>query len=377
VAVISHGYWVRHFAADPQVVGRQLTVNRAPLTVLGVAPRTFFGERVGASPDVWIPLSMWAQVVPGRDLVRSPGTAWLALMGRLKQDVDSDRASAVLTVDYRQTLMQIFGSRAQPDIRRDIERARVAIEPAARGLSSLSQQFGRPLQLLMTAVAVVLLIACANIANLFLIRAAAMRRETSLRVALGITRARLFRGFVVESVLLAIVSAAAGLALGVWARDALLLVMSGAGGPLPIHAPLDLRLFAFVAAVAAATVVLFGMVPAWSAARVDPLAGIRDMPSAGTRQHSGPASLLVVGQVAASIVLLVGAGLIVRTVMNLRDVELGFASDQLVIVDVDPRAAGYRGEAYRALALQLLDRLGQVARSYLDHPHREWRPELA
>ncbi|HLG56107.1 MAG TPA: ABC transporter permease [Vicinamibacterales bacterium] len=360
VAMLSHGYWQRRFAADPSVVGQQIIVNKAPLTIVGIAPGTFFGEQVGAAPDLWIPLTMWSQVIPGRDLLNSAGTAWLGIIGRIKPGVNLTRAAASLTLDFRQTLLEIFGNRIAPDARRDFERATVSLEPAARGISAFRREFGRPLQLLMAAVALVLLIACANVANLLLIRAVAMRRDIAVRLALGVSRARLFRERLTESALLAALGTAAGLAIGWWAKSGLLQLMSVNAAPLPVHITLDARLLLFVTIVAAGTVILFGVAPAWQSARVDTVAAFKGAPVSGHQRRSGPASLLVVGQVATSIVLLVGAGLVVRTLLNLRGADLGFARERLLIVDVDPRAAGYLGARYRALASRLLARLEAV-----------------
>jgi predicted permease len=360
IVVLSDGYWERRFGRDPASVGKTIRVSGTPLTIVGVAPPGFFGERVGVAPAFWIPLTMWARVVPGRNLIASPTTSWLQVIGRLRPGSSTVVVEEQLTAQYRQVLNQTF-PHAEDDLRREIAQTHVTLSPADRGLSTLRGQFSLALEILMGVVGLVLLIACANVANLLLARAMARRREIALRLALGISRRRLIRQLLIESVLLSLAGAIAGLFVGWWSRELLLRLVSGDGSRVPLATATDARLLAFVGALSIATGITFGLVPAWLSARVDLsaiLGGARRGAIGGARSAIG--SVLVVIQVAISIVLLVGAGLFLRTLANLHNVDLGFAPERLLIVDVDPMAAGYRGPAFGELCQRLLERLNAV-----------------
>ncbi|HEY7500600.1 MAG TPA: ABC transporter permease [Vicinamibacterales bacterium] len=360
IAVVSDAYWRREFGGDPFVVNRIVRVSGTPITIVGVAPRGFFGEHVGRAPDLWIPLTMWGHIVPGRNLLESPGTGWLRLIGRVQPGVPTSGAQPELTQVFRRTLEEIFGPNVSADTRRDIAGAAIGFEPAARGVSALRAQFARPLQLLMGAVVLVLLIACANIANLLLARAAARRREIDVRLALGIGRARLVRQLLTESLVLAAIGGTFGIAVAFAGRDALLRFISEDGSRLAVAAPADARLFAFVAIVSLATAILFGLAPAWQSARTRIAGSLASRHESGAPHRHRLSSLLVVAQVAISLVLLMGAGLFLRTIANLRDVDLGFDPERLLIVDVNPQAAGYQGERAIALHRKLIERIASL-----------------
>jgi predicted permease len=359
IAVASDGYWQRRFGRASAIVGHVVRISGTPITIVGVTPPGFFGEQVGASPDLWVPLAMWGQVVPGRNLLQSPGTGWLRLIGRVRPAVSVSGAQPELTETFRQVVGEIFGPNMPDDVRRDIARATIRLEPVGRGLSSLRAQFARPLQLLMAAVVVVLLIACANVANLLLARATARRREIDVRLALGMTRARLVRQLLTESLVLAALGGAAGVALAWLGREALLRLISTDGSRVPLAVTTDARLLLFVVAVSSGTAILFGLAPAFRSARASLVTSLIARREASTHSHR-LGSLLVVAQVALSLVLLTGAGLFLRTIANLRQVDLGFAPERLVIVDVKPQTAGYTGDRAIALSRRLLDELAAV-----------------
>jgi len=359
VAVVSYGFWQRRFAGDPALVGRAITVNHTRVTIVGIVPQTFFGERVGARPELWIPLSLWSQVVPGRDLtdpIASANTAWLQVIGRLAPTTTVDHANAALTLDYRRVLTDSFGPRIPDDVRPYIERATVTLDSAARGTSLLRMQYALAVQLLMGAVALVLLMACANLANMLLIRAVAARRAVGIQLAMGIGRSRLVRALLTEPILLCVAGAALSVPVARWTTSALLSLISRDSTPIPLNADFDVRVWLFTGTVCALTIVAIGLVPALKSTRIDVLTALRHGPG-NTSARGGPRSLLLIAQVACAIVLLVTAALLARTLANLHASDLGFVTDRLVVVDIDPRKAGYGGERYRALAARLLERL--------------------
>ena len=267
VAVASHGYWQRRFGRDAAVLNQEVRISGSPVTIVGVAPSGCFGDQPGVAPDLWVPLAMWGQVVPGRNLLQSPGTGWLQIIGRLQAGINRSAAQAELTATFRHTVTEIFGPRAPVDVRRDIANSSVTIEPAGKGLSELRTQTAGPLQLLMGAVLLVLLIACANIANLLLARATARRRETDVRLALGMSRVRLIRQLLIESLMLAAAGAAFGIAFAWFGREALLRLISADGSRLPVAVAVDTRLLAFLLLISGGTAMLFGLVPALQSAR--------------------------------------------------------------------------------------------------------------
>jgi predicted permease len=357
VAVASDGYWQRRFGRDAAILNRVVRISGTPITIIGVAPPGFFGEQVGVAPDLWVPLTMWGQIVPGRNLLESPGTAWLRMIGRVRPGATTSGAQPALTRTFRQIATEIFGPKAPGDVRRDIASATVILEPASKGISKLRTQFARPLQLLMAAVVLLLLIACANIAHLLLARAAARRREIDVRLSLGMSRGRLIRQLLTESLVLSALGGAAGIALAWLGREALLRLISADGSRLPVAVATDARLLVFVAVISSLTALLFGLAPAWQSARAGIVTSLAARREAGGSLRLRLGSLLVVAQVAVSLVLLMGAGLFLRTVANLRDVDLGFSPQQLLVVDVHPQAAGYQGDRAIALTRRFLDRI--------------------
>jgi predicted permease len=358
VAVIGDGYWQRRFGRDPRVLGQTIRIGSIPITIIGVTPPGFFGEEVGAAPDLWVPLTMWGHVVPGRNLLQSPGTSWVRMVGRIRPGIEMAQAEARLTSIAQREVADVFSGDPADEVQKEIAGIRVRLAPANNGVSNLRARFARPLQLMMGAVAVVLLIACANIANLLLARAAARQREIDVRLALGLSRGRLIRQLLTESLLLAAVGGAAGLGVAWLSREALLRLISADGSRVPVAAETDARLLVFVTVLSFGTAILFGLAPAWQSART---AIVKSLIGRGEQGRPARVSaLLVVTQVALSLVLLMSAGLFLRTLANLRDVDLGFAAERLLILDVNPHAAGYTGEGFLALTARLLGRLAEI-----------------
>ncbi|HEY0284725.1 MAG TPA: ABC transporter permease [Vicinamibacterales bacterium] len=371
IAVASHAYWQRRLARDPAVVGRVVRIRGVPIEIVGVAPAGFFGEEVGASPDLWVPLTMWASIVPGRDLLNSPGTSWARIIGRLKRGVSVPQAEARLTVTLRRVLEGIFGPTRSADVQRDINESTLKLTPAGQGVSRLRGRFAQPLELLLAAVVLVLLISCANVANLLLARAASRRREIDLRLALGMSRRRMVRQLMTESLVLSAMGAALGLAFAWLGREALLHLVSADGSRAPVSVETDLRLVAFVAIVSVATALLFGSVPAWRSLRTTFVTSLATRRGSGHRSNPIVSPLLVVAQVAVSLVLVMGAALFLRTLTNLRNVDLGFVPERLIVLNVNPQAAGYKGENAVAISQRVLERLrtmpGVAAASYSEN----------
>ena len=357
IAVVSYGYWQQRLAGDGAVLGRRIRVGGIPLTIVGVTPAGFFGEEVGVSPALWVPLTMWGQVVPGRNLLQSPATAWLRTIGRLKPGISASQAEARLTPLMRRQFEEIFGPQISPDVRGEIDAFTARLTPADKGASTLRGRFARPLELLMAAVTLVLLVCCANVANLSLARVASRRRDVDLQLALGMSRTRLIRQMLMESVLLSALGGMAGLAVAWAGREGLLRLISGDGTRLPVAAHTDLRLLMFVAGVSMATAILFGSVPAWRSARASLVTSLANRRASVDRRAAQLSPMLVVGQVAVSLVLLMGSGLFLRTLTNLRDADLGFLPERLVILNVNPRGAGYSIDQARGVTHRILERL--------------------
>ena len=372
VAVISHGFWNRRFNLDPQVVGRRITIDKTSFEIIGVAPAEFFGESVGDFPDLWIPATMQAAVYPGSDLLSAfPDNSidqhmWLQVIARLKPGVTLAQANAAINVVFqRYVASSAAAARLSPDELKEYSDQQIKLQSGARGTSLVHGAFAEPLELLMGLVALVLLIACANLANLLLARGAARQREFAVRLSIGASRTRLIRQLLTESFLLAFGGAAAGLVVAQWADALLLRMVSGTGADaiqLWLHP--DARILAFTFGVAAFTAILFGLVPALRATRIDlsPVlkSGVSGSTTEAFHRRFPTARILVVAQVAVSLVLLVAAGLFVHSLERLSQVKLGFNSTRLILFRIRPLPAGYKDAAIPVLYQNLLDQFKAV-----------------
>ena len=359
-AVLSFGYWKRRFRSDTSLVGKILEVNDVPVTIMGVAPPEFFGETSTSIPDFWLPISLQPQVMQQSSFLDDPSTHWLNIMARLRAGVKPQQAQSMVSVQLRQMLASRAGSKLSPDIQKDIDRSYIQLTPGDIGISALRLQYSEPLHILMAVVALILLIACANVANLLLSRAAAREKEISMRLALGASRARLTRQLLTESVLLALLGGVLGVFFAQWGARILLFRVAGNGTPL--HASPNSIMLGFTAAVSILAGILFGIFPALRASRADlnsVMKGNSPAPAvAGLRM--GLANGLVIFQIAASLVLIVSAGLFLRTLKNLMGQELGFEQGHVLIIGMDPRAAGYTPDQMNSLNRLLLERLEAV-----------------
>jgi predicted permease len=361
VAVISYGYWERRFGRDPGVIGRAAVINNVPVTIIGVSPPEFFGLQPGSSIDVWLPLHAQPEVEPdwtenGRSNFIRTDDWWVTVMGRLKTGVGEVQARALLEAVFHQRLAaQREAARSVPH-RESAAQAPPAgqqglpslyLAPASKGLDYLRQEFSKPLLILMGVVGLVLLIACANVANLLLSRAAARQREIAVRLAIGAGYRRIIRQLLTESVTVASLGGALGLLLAYWATSVLITFMSSGRNPIALSVRPDLRVLAFTALVSVVTGVLFGLAPAYRAACVDLTSALRGASAFSGlgrgRLRLGFGKALVVSQVAMSLLLLVGAGLFVRTLGNLEEVNLGFNRRNVLLFGLDATQGGYRG----------------------------------
>jgi putative ABC transport system permease protein len=346
VVVLGHGFWMRRFAGDSAVVGRSVQVNGHPMTVIGVAPAGFHGISVGESVDVYVPLMMQPQVIPTWTRgINDWRVRWLTCLARLKDGVSVEQAGAQANVLYSQLLkedLERLGTRSER-FRTAFLQKKLLLHPGGRGASALRDQSKKPLLMLMGMVGLVLLIACANVANLLLARASSRQKEIALRLALGASRMRLVRQLLVECVVLALAGGAAGIAFAAWTGGLLVRALPFAAAPRVLSTEPDLRVALFALALSLATSMLFGLAPAFQSTRTDVAPTLKDE-STSVMGGSAPFRFrkgLVVAQIALSLLLLIGAGLFTRSLMNLRQLDPGFQPDRLLAFSVDPSLNGY------------------------------------
>jgi predicted permease len=339
VAVISHDLWCRRFGQDPAVIGRTITLDAAPLTIVGVAPPEFTGFIVGKRPDLWWPLQMFPQV-QGADsqyYLTNKGTLWLHIGGRLRRGVAAAQAQEELNVLFRQMLLAWVGELGLSGSKRqDFLGFRIELQSAGTGFTRLRGEFQRLLSVLMAMVGVVLLVACMNLAGLLLARGAARQRELTLRAALGASRPALMRQLMTESLLLAAVGGTLGLLLAQWGVRLPATYIRQSGEIARLQLTPDWRILAFAFLISLATALLFGLVPAWRSSRLDVMTALKDQAASvlGLRPAHVGNKGLIVAQVALSCCLLIGAGLFVRTVQKLRALDTGFDRENLMVFDL-------------------------------------------
>jgi len=376
VATISYSCWLKRFGRDPQIVGKTVTVNGVTFTLVGVAASEFFGVQPGASIDIWLPLSAQPLVDPGWIAYATPGETskftarddwWVLIIGRLKPGASEQQARAALDVIVQQESSGIEKPPAKRYPEQALEPPTVKLTPAGGGLDELRSEFSEPLFILMCVVGFVLLIACANVANLLLARAASRQKEIAVRLALGGGRARLIRQLLVESVLLALLGGVVGVFLAYWASGILLKLMSSGREPITLHVAPNPGVLGFTAGVSVLTGILFGLAPALRGTRLDLTPALKEgaarivgsgAPSSGRRQRLSQA--LVVVQIAMSLVLLIGAGLFVRSLTNLENENVGFDRRNILLFRVDPTQAGYHADRLATFYEQLRKRIEEI-----------------
>lgn len=363
VAVLSHEYWVRRFQADPAVVGRTFRLRDTTFTVIGVTEKGFRGVRPGNPPDVWMPAAMVREITGLGEQHQNRNSSWLWGLARLNPQTDPAAFEATLQRVYQLFNEQAAAASSDEDYKRRLLAGSVKLESAAGGFNQLRVQFQAPLLLLTVIALFILLIACANVANLLLVRAQDRSREVTVRLALGAGRSRLVRQLLTESVLLSWLGGIAGIALAYVGVRALVSLVTTARQPVELVLAPDWRVLSFTVAVSLFCGVLFGLAPAYSSLRSSLQQKLRARTNAleGGSGFSGKHFLAAL-QIALSLVLMAGAGLFAVSLNRLYETDAGFHAENVVLVNIDPRASGYNnvsGEERNALHLRLLDELPQ------------------
>lgn len=363
VAVISHNYWKRKFASNPNIVGQIVRLNSVPVTIIGVMEKNFQGEITGESQDIWLPMSMQSQILPGKEWVESPRVSWLQLMGRLKPGVTPEQAKASINVLFKQLVNGPYGASVPYDDREEIADYNIDVQPGGHGFSWARKQFLKPMVLLMCIVGLVLLIACTNISNMLLARSSARRKEIALRLAIGAAPIRVVRQLLTESILLALLGGIVGIVVAQWGTHLLLSWVGQQYSSLVLNTAPDGRVLAFTAALCILTGILFGVVPAFRALRTELTPSLEPssrMSAGGHRGLFSTGNLLVTGQLAVSLLVLFMAGLLVRSLQNIQEIDFGYSRDNLIMVKTDPLSVGYKAERLQQLAVELADGLSSL-----------------
>jgi len=374
VAVLSYRYWQRRFNGARDIVNKQINLNNVAFTVAGVARPGFEGTmQVGSSQDVYIPIAWEPQVSGERSNMKGAGIWWLRLIGRLKPGATIEQARALLENTFQQSVIEHRAAR-QDQAKATGERAigplepkdypRLGAESGSQGEMNTRQFYLRPLKLLLGVVGLVLLVACANVANLLLVRSSSRQKEIAVRLAMGASRARLIRQLLTESLLLAMLGAGFGIFFAAWIKDGLFAVGSwghlGHGMPA-LNPQLDWRVLGFALAVSLLTGVVFGLAPAWRATRFQLTPSLKESSRSFTAtSRSWLTKSLVIAQVSISLLVLVGAGLLVRTLIKLEHVDMGFNANNLLVFTLEPNLIGYKDERLAQLYHQIAEHIEAV-----------------
>jgi len=364
VVVLSHHYWVNRFAADPAILGKTIHVNGYPMTVAGVSAAGFAGLDPSQTPHVRIPIQMKPLMTPGQDDLGNRRSRWVQMFARMKPGYSAESAKASLEPLLRQVLNYETTLPAFKEVsaysRERFLNMTLNVVPAESGYSPMRESYGTALKVLMGMVCLVLLIACANLANLLIARSAARRKEMAVRMAIGASRGQLVRQLLIESLLLSLIGGAIGILLSIWMIRGLLQFLPADQMPLLLRAEPDARVLGFNLAIAVGTALLFGLAPALQSARVELANTLKDVVGAiaGAAGSVRLRKTLVTTQVAVAFVILAGAGLFVKSLYKLKDVDSGFRDmDNLVTFQVDPSLNGYNVEREKGFYRQLLDQV--------------------
>jgi len=361
-ATLSYKYWSRQFGNDASVIGRQVNINNVAFTVVGVTPPGFDGTaQVGTSQDVTIPIAWEPQISGGRSMTRGAGIWWLRMMGRLKPGATIEQAQTKFAATFLQSVIEHRAAR-QSTMQTPLRTLQpndypvLGVDPGSQGEMNSRKFYAKPLRLLFGVVGLVLLIACANVANLLLVRATSRRKEIAIRLALGASRWRLVRQLLTESVLLSVVGGILGILFALWIKDGLIVTTEWGGTTMnALNTSIDWRVLGFTLGLSLSTGIGFGLIPAFRSTRFDLTPSLKD--AARGSSVVGRSLLnrsLVVLQVSLSLLLLIGAGLLIRTLRNLQHVETGFNANNVLLFSVDPGLIGYKEEKLTNLYQQLV-----------------------
>ena len=362
VAVISYRVWQNRFGSSPNAIGQTMLINSIPFTVVGVTAPEFYGVNPRGTPDVYLPLHAFAFLDPraqSGDWFHERNNFWVEMMGRLKPGVTLTQAQS--------TLAGIFGRFVASTATTPKERSNLPwlwLEEGGSGIDSLRRQYSKPLYVLMTMVGLILAIACANIANLLLSRATARRREMAVRLSLGAGRLRVIRQLLTESVLLSLLSGLAGLIVAEFGIRFLTWLLANGAENFTLRAQIDFRILLFTIAVSLATGLLFGLAPAIQSTRLDITPALKESRASVTRTRGhrfGLGQILIAAQIAISLLLVISAGLFVRTLANLRSVSLGFNKDNLLLFHLDAKQAGYDDPAAKHFYQSIRGRIASLS----------------
>src|ERR1700749_732255 len=363
VAMLSYRAWQQQYDSDPSVVGSTFIVGGHPFTIAGIAPPGFFGETLRSNPpELWLPLQQEPLVNAENSLLKQSISAWLRVIGRAKPGASIEGVAPRLTGVMRQWMMHDSGWPAEfmPLIQKSIPKQQIRIVPGGAGVGAMKADYGDSLRILLTVCCLVLLIACANIANLRLARGAARRAQTSVRLALGASRNRLIRQSLTESLVLSVFGGIAGLAIAYLGVKLLVAITFHSAKYVPIDATPSLPVLAFAFALSLITGMLFGTAPAWFASHADPAEALRGANRSTHDRSSLPQKILVVVQATLSIVLLAGAGLLTRSLMNMQHQDLGYETDHRVVIALTAPYSSYSQPRLDAMYRELQDRLGHM-----------------
>lgn len=363
-AVISYDFWQRRFGGRVEAVGRTLTIHNGVFTIIGVMPPSFFGETVGDRPDVWLPLGMQPVILPGRDYLHDrphdpSKDMWLHVFGRMKPGVTTEKAQAAANLVFKQELQSFYAARLSPEKAKGFLNQRLVLRSAATGASDLRTRAAGPLKLLLAASGLVLLIACANLGNLLLARQTARTRELAVRTALGASRPQIIRQIATESLLIAAIAGFASLFLA-WLLNLGLLRLFSDSVRLPTSPDTSVLLFTFCLTLLAGIVI--GLMPILSTFGIDVVTGLKEQGRGltGSAAWLRAGKTIVAGQLALSLPLLVGAGLLLRTFYNLQNAGIGFEKEHVLTFEIDALAAGFPGTQQFKMFSDLLNQVRSV-----------------
>ena len=364
VVVLSYGYWTQHFGSDSGVLNRTVLINNTEMTIVGVAQAGFTGIQIGQTPDLFVPLMMKGQMTPLRNGLDDWNDAWLAVLARRKSNVSVEQAQAGINAEYRSLLEQQLSHISGWDQKKRDEflSKKILLSSGAQGRITVQRDSGPALKALFVMVALVLLIACTNVANLLLAQGATRSREFAIRIAMGATRSRIMRQLIVESFLCALGGGALGLLLAGWLMNILTSAVISDAGILGIRSDMDATVLSFAIAATLFSTVLFGLLPAWRVARSTVTQTLKDQ---GSTSSTGPSHVrfrktMVAGQVAFTLLLLAGAALFAQTLWNLRKQNLGLNTGNLITFSIQPQLNGYGSQATISLIDKLRERIAAL-----------------